>query len=177
MVNFLKKVLSISIRLRCLIGYRADLNARYLSFRDRTIDEIEASHVLEHLERPLHLMMEFHRILRQNGKLSIQVPHFSRAFVHPEHVHGFDVSFLLYYDTNFRGGYQHVKFYLIELNLSWFAQRELKRDYMNGLTFALVTGLAKIIDILANASPYFCSKVWCYWVGGFDQVEFVFRKP
>lgn len=87
------------------------------------------------------------------------------------------MSFPFYYDTNFRGGYQHVKFYLIELKLSWFAQRELKRDYMNGLTFALVTGLAKIIDILANASPYFCSKVWCYWVGGFDQVKFVFRKP
>lgn len=155
---------------------RLDLNDPFIGFKDGVADVIEARHVLEHLNNPFDAMREFHRILRRGGTLHIAVPHCSRGFVHPEHRRGFDVSFPLYFNKTFKGGYQHVEFRLVASRLSWFAQPELKKAYMNAITFGLVMLVARGIDLLANASPYLCSKVWCYWVGGFDQVEFTFEQ-
>ena len=36
---------------------------------------INASHVIEHLTDPLVAIMEMHRILKSNGKITIRVPH------------------------------------------------------------------------------------------------------
>ena len=33
-----------------------------------------------------------------------------------------------------------------------------------------------VIDFFANLSPMFCSRVWCYIVGGFEEIEFDFRN-
>jgi hypothetical protein len=35
--------------------------------------------------------------------------------------------------------------------------------------------IGAIIDLFANLSPWLCSRLWCYWVGGFEEIEFVFR--
>ena len=32
----------------------------------------------------------------------------------------------------------------------------------------------KIISFFANLSPGFCSRIWCFWVGGFEEIEFNF---
>jgi hypothetical protein len=34
-----------------------------------------------------------------------------------------------------------------------------------------------MIDIAANASPLVCSRLWCYYVGGFEEIEFILEKP
>ncbi|MCX8472834.1 MAG: hypothetical protein ORN85_04210, partial [Sediminibacterium sp.] len=33
-----------------------------------------------------------------------------------------------------------------------------------------------IINFFANLSPFLCSRLWCFWVGGFEEIEFVFIK-
>ena len=83
-----------------------DLNHLPYPFRDAAFDVIEASHVIEHLDRPFAVMKELHRLLKPGGVLHIKVPHFSRGFTHAEHAHGFDVTFPLYLkpDTNRRPG-------------------------------------------------------------------------
>ncbi len=63
------------------------------------------------------------------------------------------------------------------MKLHWFAQKYLMKKHLPIWMYYLLTWIGTVIDILANASPMFCSRIWCYWVGGFYEIEFVFRKP
>jgi hypothetical protein len=39
--------------------------------------------------------------------------------------------------------------------------------------------VGEAIDFLANLKPRLTQRLWCYWVGGFDEIEFRVRvvKP
>ncbi len=152
-----------------------DINALPLPFEDNTFDAIEADHVLEHINAPFAVIRELYRITKSGGTISIKVPHFSRGHSHLEHEHGFDVSLPLYFDPKFKGGYEGVPLKLESMTLTWFAQRYLKKHTLNWYQYGFGVAMSSVVDIFANISPYFCSRVWCFWVGGFEQVHFVFR--
>jgi SAM-dependent methyltransferase len=151
-----------------------DLNKFPYPFQDSQFDLIEADHVLEHLENPFLVMKELHRITKNKGWVIIRVPHFSRGFTHPEHKRGFDITFPFYFRESFKGGYQGVDFDLKRLRLSWFAQQILKRETLSKASYILGCGLGSILSFLANLSPVLCSRVWCFWVGGLEEIEFQF---
>ncbi len=151
-----------------------DLNVMPYPFANDDFELVEADHVLEHLDNPFQVMKEVHRITKDGGKVIIRVPHFSRGFTHPEHKRGFDVTFPFYFDPTFLGGYQGVKFELDRLKIRWFAQVELKRIVLSRPVFHLLRILGLVIDCFANLSPMVCSRIWCYWIGGFDELEFHF---
>ncbi|MDO8669448.1 MAG: class I SAM-dependent methyltransferase [Candidatus Buchananbacteria bacterium] len=153
-----------------------DLNITPYPFSDNTFDLVEADHVLEHLDRPFKVMAEIHRILKPGGQLIIKVPHFSRGFTHAEHSHGFDVTFPLYFNKNFiRHGYFGIDFKLKKMELSWLAFFHLLPNMGYGQnTISYLKTVNKVISKLANLNPNFCSRIWCYLVGGFDQIEFDF---
>ncbi len=155
-----------------------DLNALPYPFEDNSFDLVEAFHVLEHLEKPFSVMKELHRILRPGGTLHIKVPHFSRGMTHAEHEHGFDVTFPLYFNPAFtRSGYYGVPFELHRLRLSWLAFFHLmpSMGYGKGM-IGFLRGASAVISGIANLSPNFASRIWCFWVGGFDEIEFVLTK-
>lgn len=52
-----------------------DLQASGLPFRDSSVDEVYASHILEHLPRWEELLFEIHRVLKPGGLLRIRVPY------------------------------------------------------------------------------------------------------
>jgi SAM-dependent methyltransferase len=54
-----------------------DLNKFPYPFKNKTFDLIYLSHVLEHLNNPLKVINELHRILKDNGTLIVRVPHYS----------------------------------------------------------------------------------------------------
>jgi SAM-dependent methyltransferase len=153
-----------------------DLDRFPYPFDDGRFELIEADHVLEHLAEPFAVMAELHRILEPGGILVIRVPHFSRAMTHADHKHGFDVTFPHYFDPGFKG-YAGVPLTLERMRLTWFAQPYLKRTVLSPLSCRLGASLGWVFDAAARVSPYLCSRLWCYWVGGFEQVEFVFRRP
>ena len=155
---------------------RHDLNKFPYPFADNTFDLIEASHILEHLDKPFAVMKELHRILKPGGKLLIQVPHFSRGFTHAEHAHGFDVTFPLYFNRQFtRSGFYGVEFKLAKMRLHWLAFFHLLPYLGYGkISIFILRMINAIISFLANLNQGFCSRIWCYWVGGFDEVEFNF---
>lgn len=155
-----------------------DLNAFPYPFPDNTFDLVEAFHVLEHLDKPFTIMKELHRILKPGGTLHIKVPHFSRGFTHAEHAHGFDVTFPLYFNKNFTtSGYFGVPFELKSMHLKWLAFFHLMPALGYGRsTITILRGVNKIISFVANISPAFTSRIWCFWVGGFDEIEFVFTS-
>lgn len=51
-----------------------DLNKKCLPFKDSSVDEIFCSHVLEHLINPHEVVMEFWRVLKPDGILTIKLP-------------------------------------------------------------------------------------------------------
>ncbi len=153
-----------------------DFNKFPYPFKDNTFDYIEAIHVLEHLDRPFAVMTELHRILKPKGKLLIKVPHFSRGFTHAEHAHGFDITFPLYFNKSFTlSGYFGVDFILEKMELHWAAHTHLLKYMGYGkVSVMIVKFLNAIISFFANLSQGFCSRIWAFWVGGFEEIEFNF---
>jgi hypothetical protein len=162
---------------RARADVRHDLDVVPYPFESGSADEIVASHVLEHLRHPFTTMAEFARILKPGGIMTIRVPHFSRGFVHADHKCGFDVSFPLYFEPTFPGGYSGTHLELVSTRLRWFGQIELKKRVLGRSTATAAAAIGAVIDALANISPFVTSRVWCFWVGGFEEVEFVFRRP
>ena len=153
-----------------------NLNSFPYPFEANSFDYIEAFHILEHLDRPFDVMRELHRILKPEGELVVRVPHFSRGFTHAEHAHGFDVTFPLYFDENFtKSGYFGVPYRCTSTRLHWLAFFHLL-PYMGykKITISILRGVSKFISFFANLSPAFCSRIWCFWVGGFDEIEYIF---
>jgi SAM-dependent methyltransferase len=156
-----------------------DLNVFPYPWPDNSVEDIEMSHCLEHLDKPFAVMKELHRIMAPGGRLHIQVPHFSRGFTHAEHEHGFDVTFPTYFNPRFKtSGYYGFEFLCEKVALHWEAFFHLM-PYMGygSVAIGITRVLDAIISFFANLSPAFCSRIWCFWVGGFNEIEFVFRKP
>ena len=154
-----------------------DLSMLPYPFADRQFDRVEADHVLEHLPQIFSVMREIHRLLKPGGALIIRVPHFSRGFSHPEHRRGFDATFVYYFKPEFPGGYSGVEFEASSVRMRWFAQPYLKKSVLPAWLAALGAAAGFVIDLFANLSPLVCSRIWCYWVGGFEEIEFILRKP
>ncbi|NQY68139.1 MAG: methyltransferase domain-containing protein [Flavobacteriales bacterium] len=158
------------------IDVQHNLNSFPYPFEDNEYDYIIASHILEHLELPFEVVKELHRILKPGGILHIKVPHFSRGFTHSEHKAGFDVNFPYYFNPKFtKSGYYGVDFKLNKMELHYFAFFHLL-PYMGvgKITIAIMKILNVIVNFFANLSPNACSRIWCYWVGGFEEIEFEF---
>jgi len=154
-----------------------DLNHVPYPFPDNEFDLIEADHVLEHLDKPFNIMKELHRILKNGGWLIVKVPHFSRGFTHAEHAHGFDITFPLYFNPEFiKSGYMGTHFKLRGMRLDWLAFFHLLPHVGYGpIIIRILKGFNRCVSFFANLSPAFCSRIWCYWVGGFDQITFEFE--
>lgn len=155
-----------------------DLNTVPYPFADGEFDYVFASHVLEHLDKPFVIMKELYRILKPGGVLHIKVPHFSRGFTHAEHKAGFDVTFPFYFDSSFtKSGYFGVSLELVKMELHYFAFFHLLPLMGVGkLTISAMKIVNSVMNFFANLSPQACSRLWCFWVGGFEEIEFVFRK-
>jgi len=142
----------------------------------KNVDLIEIDHVLEHIPDPFKVMRELHRILKPGGKLVIKVPHFTRALTQPNHKRGFDVSFPYYFNKQWKGEYAGVNFKLIKMRLKWSANNHLKKRVLSPVNYYAMIFIGEIIDLLANISPHFTSRIWAYWVGGFEEIEYQFKK-
>ena len=154
-----------------------DLDVIPYPFKNGTFDVIESYHVLEHLLEPFEVMKELSRILIPGGILKIKVPHFSRAMSHPQHKCGFDVTFPCYFNDRFHGGFTGVRLINKKMRLHWFAQKYLMKKILPLWLYITLSLIGTCLDLLAKLSPAFCSRVWCFWVGGFYEIEFEFNKP
>jgi SAM-dependent methyltransferase len=154
-----------------------DLEVIPYPFESQQFHLIEADHLIEHLSDVFSTMRELHRLLTPGGELVLRMPHFSRGFSHPAHRRGFDATFPYYFNPQFPGGYSGTHFQCILVKLHWFAQPYLKRSVLNLPLFLAGKAIGSLINVLANLWPIFCSRIWCYYVGGFEEIEFVFRKP
>jgi len=154
-----------------------DLNVFPYPFPPGSAEEVHASHVLEHLADPFAAVAEWARLLAPAGRMIVRVPHFSRGFTHPDHKRGFDVSFPLYFDPAFEGGFTGTHLVCDSLRLRWFAQPWLKKRALGPWEYRFGATFGTLVDFLAALSPFAASRLWGFFVGGFEEVEFRFHKP
>jgi predicted SAM-dependent methyltransferase len=152
-----------------------DLNDLPYPFADNQFEYIEMDHVLEHAKDPFLTMKELHRIASDGASIIIRVPHFSRGFTHPDHKRGFDVTFPYYFNPAFKGGYQGYEYVTNRIMLTWFAQKYLKKLTVGSFLYYPSFFFGEVVSFLANLSPVFCSRLWCFWVGGFEEVAFFMK--
>src|SRR3989338_8827278 len=156
-----------------------NLNTFPYPFPDNSADVIELTHVLEHLEKPFKVMAELHRILKPTGLLYIAVPHFSRGFTHAEHEHGFDVTFPFYFSKErFPEQFYGSEYELVSLKLNWLSRitiRYFPKLGVGNISAFFLKVFNTLFTALANVSPMACSRLWCFWVGGFEEIEFTLR--
>jgi predicted SAM-dependent methyltransferase len=77
-----------------------NLNIFPYPFNDNEFDEIYLDNVLEHLDNPIQVMEEVHRICKAGGHVKVIVPYFRSvwAFTDPTHKHFFTVDSFAYFD-------------------------------------------------------------------------------
>lgn len=158
-----------------------DLNRFPYPFPDNSVEVIEMTHILEHLNDPFAVMRECHRILKSKGILIIRVPHFSRGMTHPEHQHGFDITFPYYFDPiRYPAHYYGVTYILEEMRAHWVSAVTLRHLHdlnLSKTSIFMVRQINTILSWLSNLHLLFMSRIWCYWVGGFEEIEMMLRKP
>jgi predicted SAM-dependent methyltransferase len=59
-----------------------DLNDAIWPWDSNSVDEIHASHILEHLDDPLHAILEMWRILKPDGVIHVRTPNASGYLAH-----------------------------------------------------------------------------------------------
>jgi SAM-dependent methyltransferase len=71
-------------------------------FEDNYFDEIIAINVLEHIENPVRVIEELHRITTKNGKVTIRVPYYNSKDMgtDPTHKNFFSEHSLDYFDPS-----------------------------------------------------------------------------
>lgn len=135
-----------------------DLEIAPYPFDDDSISEINSDHCIEHLADLDLFLQEIHRICKLNAQVRIVFPHFSRNWHSTQHKRAYGIRLLAHYGHLF-------DIISVRFNYTWISRRHFYR-----LPLYLAIDL---IDFLANLSPWFCERCWCYWVGGFDNVEII----
>ena len=98
-----------------------DLEKGRLPYKDNSVEEIIATHVLEHIQNIIPLMNECYRVLKKEGRMFIEVPQNEGIFADPTHVRGFSNLSFRYYC-----GYPFSEIYGIKCNF-----KEIQNIFIN----------------------------------------------
>jgi SAM-dependent methyltransferase len=154
-----------------------------LPFKTNTFDYVYSEHTLEHVNSDFpKLMMEFWRILKPNGLIEIRVPHFSHwsSLSALNHVRPFSIN-------AFESLYNNTSYPYLETGIKLknapfkFIDGKLRYQRNNNLVEVIVKRNARyyiaiFLSYFANLSTNICENIWCYWFGGFQQMEIILQK-
>lgn len=147
-----------------------DLNIFPYPWDKETVDEVWMSHILEHLENPVETMREVSRILIPGGKVTVKVPHASGrcAWGHAEHKRAFNLGWMNTLLDGEGGDFKPVNLNLTGRRLRWSAS-----NYRNGKS---ARWFERGLDWLINIKPCLFERLFIYWVGGCEEVEWTLTK-
>ncbi|MCF7795450.1 class I SAM-dependent methyltransferase [Patescibacteria group bacterium] len=162
--------INVDIRDSCNPDVYHDLNILPYPFLDNTFKKIILDHVIEHLDNTLDILVELHRISLNNSEIIIKCPHFSTNWVHPGHKSAISVHLFDFFGEHAEESYGNINFQVEKIKLSWM--RPGIKGKRNSIFFRI---LSVIINFFANLNPFITERLWCYNVGGFEEVEFRVR--
>ncbi len=95
-----------------------DLNKVPLPFSDNSFDEVYAKDILEHIDY-IQMLKELHRILKEDGIIFIQVPHFTSVnnYIDPTHKSKFSIrTFDFFTESSHQNRNYYFDFSFKEIN-------------------------------------------------------------
>lgn len=149
-------------------GIRADLDVG-LPFKDNSVDDVYAYHVLEHAQDLVATMEEIWRVCKEGSLVFIRVPHASSSYVtwvDPSHRRGLTIETFASFAINERARF--------ELE---YARLHFITAAAKGQSSPLRRLLCDVLETVANRSrsaQYRCERWWGPWVG-FDEALIVLR--
>lgn len=143
-----------------------NLNIFPYPFNDDEFDEIYLDNVLEHLDAPMRVMEEVHRISKLGGEIKVIVPYFRSvwAFIDPTHKHFFTVDSFSFYDPNHiicqRYDYVETRFQVVRVVFN----ETLKNGFVKG-------GIMKLANRWPHGYEHYLSHFF-----PLDDITFYLRK-
>lgn len=147
-----------------------NLNVFPYPFKESSVDEVFMEHVLEHLDDPLNVIQELYRISKPGGILKIKTPHFSCTWIHPGHKSAISTQLFNYFIPGTDDYYGNCEFKVLERKMAWLRPDDPLRPNNKRSTF--LKTISNILSGLANMHQGLCERIWCYWVGGFEEIRF-----
>ena len=161
-----------------------DLGDLPYPFENGYANEIHMYHVLEHLDAPVEILKEIHRILKPGGKLHLRVPHFSSmgAFTDITHKRPFSYfSFDCFEKDHYQHFYAGCIYKILDKKIKYFGLYPNAGLYAKHIhpnkCFWLFKPFVHGINALIKISPLFFERFWCYLVGGATEIALVMKKP
>lgn len=160
--------LGIDIAVLPVVDIVADITAG-LPFRDSTVDQVVASHVLEHFDNLVAVMNEIWRVCKPGARVSVTVPHASSSFMtwrDPTHRRGLNLSTFSYFDdSTFEGQkfryYRRASFQTVYGRLRFVAGGPAARNAPGRRPSArVVTGLLEALANRSSYSQHLCERWW-----------------
>lgn len=121
--------------------------SKYIPIRESTIDEVYASHVIEHIFDIVLLMKEIHRVCKSNAIVTIITPHFSSidSWRDPTHIHHLTYYSMNHFEKRDTSHYTGGGFVVEDTKLSF-----------GGGFFGLIG------RFIFKISPKYYEKKWCF---------------
>ncbi|MBN2854210.1 methyltransferase domain-containing protein [Patescibacteria group bacterium] len=163
----LENYINVDNRALCEPDVLCDLNSFPYPFADNSFSEIILEHLLEHLNNPLEVLTELHRISQPDAQIIIKCPHFSTNWVHPGHKSAISVHLFDFFGVEAEESYSKAGFQVDHLKLRW-----MRPGGKGKRASLLFRSLALLINFFANLSPAMTERLWVYNVGGFEELEF-----
>ncbi len=129
---------------------RHDLNEFPYPFESQTVDRVYIDNCLEHLDDPMRVMEEIHRMLKPGGEVKVIVPYFRSpsAYHDPTHKTFYTIESFSYYDPD------HVISQRYEYTSAHFSvQKIVFHEHLNSGLFK------RILVMVANQWPRFYENV------------------
>jgi len=157
--------INVDSRPDCTPDVLADLDKGLEPFANDSIDEIRAEHVLEHVDDLLLVLSEMYRVSKNGAVWNIFVPHYSHGFLHPFHKRGFCCrTFDWFFSKTSPESYGDLDVTVERVQLNYI------RD-----PSGILRAVAFPVNLFANMHKRFCERIWCYWVGGFEEIHYTIR--
>lgn len=115
-----------------------DLNKMPYPFNKNSFSEIVALNILEHLDKPFEVLLEWHRISKPNARIEIKVPHFSSGNAWADIQHKRPFSLKTFRNPNLQK-YFKVERCFVGKYWAWFGNH-FPRLWEYGLAFILPSG-------------------------------------
>tara|TARA_Y100000034_G_C6688615_1_gene303088 strand:+ start:30 stop:494 length:465 start_codon:yes stop_codon:yes gene_type:complete len=112
-------------------------------FKDNSVDQILALNILEHLDDPYNILLEWNRICKKGAKIIIQVPHFTSGNAWADIQHRRPFSIKSFSNENMQD-YFKVKRCKVEGQWSWLGNL-FPRLWEYGLAFIFPSGDLHVI--------------------------------
>ncbi len=148
-----------------------NLNDLPLPFDDGSVEVINLSQILEHLDEPLDFLNECHRILKTNGIVDIRVPHGSccrSTWDNPEHKRGFAIGWFKCLENDL---------YIVDGGLFEVVHARLHYSATNYRKGKGPRPHERFLDFLANdINQRWFERVFIYWFGGYEELEVRLKK-